>query len=179
MNTIPDTKHGKEFEAECNKHFGKLYMNYRVRWERVIDSAAANTLIKSADGDYRLLAWSGCQGRPYLIYLECKASKQGKPFKNIFRSLVKGGQNASLQMARRGGAESCVFFYNMAEETVEVWRGKDINEHYPNARKPILADPACIIPFNQLHDFAQWIANHVGDFCDLLTGNFDILDWRD
>lgn len=164
MAAAPDIQHGKEFEKSVNEAFKNLYMQYPFRWERTVDSGAAGNLIRRADSDYRMLWKSPQPGQPYLLYVECKASNQGKPFENVFRSLVKGTQNASLQMARRAGAEACVLFHNMAACAIEVWRGVDINEQYFIARKPIPVGPAYKFPEVMLPEFAVWAASHPAEF---------------
>ena len=160
MPAAPDIRHGKEFERACNAAFSKLYMRFPIRWERVLDTGAAGNLVRKADSDYRILQRSDIEGQPFMTYVECKASVQGKDFRNIFRSLVKGEQNASLQMARRAGAQACVFYKDIQYGVIEVWRGRDINEQYPIARKPMLADPAFRFSADMLFDFAELVAQN-------------------
>jgi hypothetical protein len=155
----PDVSHGKEFEKDCTAVFGHLYMQFFCRWERTLDSGAAGNIVRNADSDFRLLVKSEWSGRPYLFYVECKASKQGKPFENYFRSLVKPNQNASLHAARRGGAEAFVLYRDLVMDQIQVWRGRDVNEYYGHKRQPILASPAFQFMNSQLANFAVLAAS--------------------
>lgn len=167
--STPDTKHGKEFERICTDAFKHLYMRYNCRWERTIDSAAANAIIRAADSDFRLLVKSDRQGTPYLFYVECKASKQGKPFTSLFRSLVKSGQNASMHAARRGGAEAFVLYYDMTAETIEAHRGAAINLWYPEKRKPLQDSLVARFPRSELDTFAESVVKFPQQFSAYLT----------
>lgn len=164
----PDTSHGKELERDCSAAFSSLYKSYRCRWERTLDTAAAGSIVRSADSDFRLLINSGVQGKPFLFYIECKASKQGKPFQSLFRSLVKPGQNAALHAVRRGGAQSFVLYRDCVKGVLEIWRGRDINAWYTEKRKPMDASPAVVAPNEQLPLMAQLFVQHPQKLLDAL-----------
>ncbi len=142
---IPDTKHGKEFEKDCNKAFKDLYTKFNCRWERTVDSAGAGNLIRSADSDFRLLIKSAYVGCPVVIYIECKASKSGIPFQRYFRSLVKSNQNAAMKGVRRAGAVAIVLYKDELKERITSWDGALINKFYPLKRVAMEGDP--------LHEF--------------------------
>lgn len=150
----PDTSHGKELERDCTAAFGDLYKSFPCRWERTLDSGAAGNIVRNADSDFRLLVRSNWSGRPFLFYIECKASKQGKLFANYFRSLVKANQNASLAAARRGGAEAFVIYRDCMYDRIEIWRARDINAAYGYKRQPMQASPIFQFDNSRLGSFA-------------------------
>lgn len=164
----PDTSHGKELERDCTAAFGDLYKSFPCRWERTLDSGAAGNIVRNADSDFRLLVRSNWSGRPFLFYIECKASKQGKPFANYFRSLVKGNQNASLAAARRGGAEAFVIYRDCILNQIEIWRGRDINAAYGYKRQAMQATPAFVFDNSRLSAFAVFCASRPGDLLSSL-----------
>lgn len=174
----PDISHGKAFERDLSSAFEKLSLAYACRWERVLDSGSAGNLVRNADSDFKLMVRAGAeaedrQGRPFVLYIEAKASNQGIPFGRCFRSLVKKNQNASLQMVRRSGACAVVFFHNIPTARIEVWRGQDINANYPNFRKPMSEVPAFAMPDYLLPKFAEELVknpagyfSHIAEVCD-------------
>lgn len=158
----PDTTHGKELERDCTEAFGNLYRRFPCRWERTLDSGAAGNIVRSADSDFRLLVRSPTQGTPYLFYIECKASKSGRPFERNFRSLVKSNQNASLHAARRGGAEAFVLYRDCTKGIIQIWRAREINQIYGIKRKAMEIGPAYQFPNDKLTEFAEYCAKYPG-----------------
>ena len=135
--SAPDISHGKQFEKDLSAVFSDLYKSYPVRFERTLDSADAGNVVRSADSDFRFLIRSADLGRPFVFYIECKASVTGKAFDGYFRSLVKPNQNASMAAVRRAGASAVVLYRDLANNTIEAWYGVSVNAAYPHKRTKI------------------------------------------
>lgn len=120
---MKDISHGKAFEKWLHDEFRGLHAKYPIRWERVVDTHDAGNLMGAVDADFKLTINSGLSGRPWVFYLECKASVkfQSLSAPRALRGLVKGPQFSRLRLAQRAGALSIILFQEVATGKIEVW----------------------------------------------------------
>ncbi len=126
MNKAPKVDHGKAFERWLNDQMRDIYTQLPIKWERVIDSHDAGNVIGKSDCDFKLTINSGCKGRPWVFFIECKASIKYKSLTDpgALRSLVKATQFAKLTLAERAGATSLILFREVVNgkgEAIEIW----------------------------------------------------------
>lgn len=148
--------HGKNFEKAVNEAFKPLPTKYPIRWERVVDSHDVGSLIRASDCDFKLTVKSESYGRPYLFYIECKASINYTSLTNggALRQLIKPNQVAKMRLAARAGCAILYFFNSVLENTVEVWNGKQINEAWEQKRTEFNGEPITLVVKKQLNVLA-------------------------
>lgn len=171
--SAPEIKHGKEFEKRIDPFFSNLYKDHPVRWERVLDTAAAGNLVRKAESDFKFIRRSRETGAPYTFLLECKSSVDTScPFYSNFRRFVKSGQNAAIAGMRRGGGTSIILFQRLYDKMIEIWPGRCINEGYPVLRLKLDQKASIVIPDTDeaLARFAQSLIFEAEDWCKFLEG---------
>lgn len=156
--------HGKKFENRVNEAFKDLYKTVPCKWERVIDSAAAGNVIRTAESDFNLQINSDYEGRPYIFAIECKASILCDTFTDRFRSLIRPGQYAKLRIAMRSGSFGIYLFHAVNTKQIEVWDGKSLCSEWPNKRQKSYLRPAFTLSEANFKDFALWAIKNPYDF---------------
>lgn len=146
--------HGKQFERFVDGAFRPLTRIHPCEWERVLDSAAAGNVVRSADSDFKLQVNSGLLGRPWRFYFECKSSVQHDSLSSCLRSMVKPHQMAKLRLAHRSGALTFVLFENK-DQTVEVWYAPKLFDIYNLKRVAIEEQPDYVVTRKNFGLFAK------------------------
>lgn len=146
--------HGKVFERFVDNCFRPLTRTHPCEWERVLDSAAAGNVVRSADADFKLQIHSGYIGRPWRFYIECKSSVKHESLSSCLRSMVKPHQMAKLRLAYRSGAVPLILFENQ-DQLVEIWYAKDLFDVYSLKRVAVEELPAKSITKKNFPRFAE------------------------
>lgn len=154
--TISDLSHGKAFERDLAEVMLPLVKKHPIVWERVVDSAYAGNVIRDADCDFKLTVCGADIGKPYVFWIECKASEKSETFSENFRDLVKTNQLALMRLGERAGV--CCFYMFRSEITdrIEVWSMQDIAAWYYLKRSKMLSEPKFI-----LMDDLTWFAREI------------------
>ena len=151
--TISDLSHGKTLEKDLSGIMNLLEDSHPIHWERVVDSAYANSLIRAADCDFKLTVYSGTPGQPFVFWIECKASVQPLPFTKLFRSLIKKDQLPLMRKGERGGVCGLYMFRSVPTQRIEIWSLQDIAAWYYQKRTEMLSEPKFSFPNHRL---AEW-----------------------
>jgi hypothetical protein len=153
----PDVAHGKAFEKEVHDQFRELYTSLPILWERVIDTHDAGNIVKKADSDFKLTIRSKTHGRPYLYFIECKASTVYSKLTDngARRSLIKPDQIAKLRMAQRAGVEGRFLFKSVNDQRIEWWDAERVIEAWGKKRFNWVAQP---LDTFSCDDLPKWAA---------------------
>lgn len=125
-----DTSHGKVFERYFSTETASLDQKLPITIERVIDSAAAGSVIRGADCDFKLTIRGEKPGRPYHFLLEMKASVRFDTFGPGFKELIDSSQLARMKKAERAGSIGLYLFYSIPTGMVEVWDAHKLHVPY-------------------------------------------------
>lgn len=152
----PDIKHGKEFEKEIHDAFRDLYKTLPILWERVVDTHDAGNVIRQADCDFKLTINSGIQGKPNLIFVECKASNRFRSLADngARRSLIKGEQIAKMRLALRAGTAGIFLFKDASNKRVQAWEASEVIEAWGKKRVAWDGRPMDEFHLKYLNDWA-------------------------
>lgn len=153
----PDTAHGKEFEKEVHDAFRNLYNLLPILWERVIDTHDAGNVVRKADSDFKLTINSGLPGRPYLFFIECKASVVYDRLTDngARRSLIGADQIAKMRLAMRAGVQGIFLFKSLNRSMIEVWDAAPVIEAWSKKRFKWVAEPAGEVALADLDTWAE------------------------
>lgn len=165
----PHTIHGKRFEQRFNAAFSALYQTYPIRWERVLDSAGAGNMIRSADSDFNLTINSGLVGRPWRFAFEAKASIRHNSLSENVKGLIKPGQNARLRILERAGVIGCFVFHSVENGDIEFWGTSSIQAHFEKRRAHFTGAPAYVVKVKNLDEMALRIVRDPQWFVNLMT----------
>lgn len=168
MAKKPDTVHGKIFENNITAAMKGVENQLPIRFSKITDSFAAGNIIQAVDSDFKLQIKSPHNDSPYLIYIEAKATVLENDFAHVFRSFVKGTQNASMVMNMRAGAAGCYFFHKVNEGIFEVWDAGLVGKYYFPARKPIDGHAAYTVAHANLAQFMLRICSDPSSFLQAL-----------
>lgn len=160
-----DIRHGKEFEKEVHEAFRPLYLKYPIRWERVLDTYDAGSMVRKADCDFKITVNSGIMGRPWVINIECKASRKHTSLQDggALRSLIKSDQIATMRIALRSGVLGQYWFKSVETGRIEIWKAEDVIRGWgmKNTRGPRLESEPWILKVQDLpkfgHTFVQGV----------------------
>lgn len=165
-------KHGKAFENMVNDAFRPLEIKYPIVWERVIDSAAANNLIRDAESDFRLRIKSEQAGRPFEFLVECKASVLENSFNRCFRSLIKKNQLPLMRKAARAGCACIYLFHSVNNKEIEVWSMKQLKDAYYAKRTVLDQQPLYVLEQKNLPKFAERWVTRPAAFVSTVLGEY-------
>lgn len=157
---------GKQFERMLTDVFEELRKKYPITWERVVDSYEAGNLLRKPDADFKLMMFDNVRGKPFMFWIEAKASGQYQFFGECFRSMIKADQVAKMRLGERAGAYGMYWFHSLITGEIEVWSGKVINEAYPMKRQKLKAYPAHSIAKANLLPFAERIVRDPDGFLE-------------
>jgi len=163
--------HGKKFEKLTNSVFHPLRLQLPIKWERIVDSAAAGNFIEARASDFELSVKSGQAGQPYRFLIECKASDQEATFAKCFKSLIKKKQLPKMRLAVRAGAIGLYFFHSVKTGEIEIWDFSQVKKAYYAKRTKFEDVPRYVVTVANFPIFARRVCQDPARFVrDILGG---------